>query len=272
MARSQTRMRVLDSFPQAYWVTGDTGMKQTTKMAWENVYLNAEELAVIVPIPENVLDDADYSVWDEARPRIVEAMGAAFDLAVLFGDGAPAGFPDDILAQATAASHTVNHGANPALDLYDEILGEGGVVSFVEEDGYAVNGHVAALSLRSSMRGLRTSDGMPIFTTAPQETTRYALDGEPVLFPRNGGFDTSEALLISGDWDQLVWSMRQDVRFKIADQASLYDNAGNLILATFQQDAVALRVTMRLAWQLPNPINLVNTNDSTRLPFAALTP
>ena len=92
MTSKQTRIRVLDFLPTAYWVDGDTGMKQTSMQAWDNVYLTAAELAVIVPIPEAVLDDADYDIWGEVRPRIVEAFGAAFDAAVLVGTNAPASF------------------------------------------------------------------------------------------------------------------------------------------------------------------------------------
>ena len=35
---------------------------------------------------------------------------------------------------------------------------------------------------------------------------------------------------------------------------------------------VALRVVMRLGWQVPNPLNNVNTNAGTRYPFAVLLP
>ena len=56
MTSKQTRIPVLDMLPMAYWVNGDTGFKQTTEQAWDNVYLTAEELAVIVPIPEAVVD------------------------------------------------------------------------------------------------------------------------------------------------------------------------------------------------------------------------
>src|SRR5215472_12505378 len=52
------RMPVLDVLPMAYWVGGDTGMKQTTQMAWQNVIMVVEELACIVPIPIAYLDDA----------------------------------------------------------------------------------------------------------------------------------------------------------------------------------------------------------------------
>lgn len=60
MTSKQTRIPVLDMLPMTYWVNGDTGHKQTSQQAWDNVYLTAAELAVIVPIPEAVLDDASF--------------------------------------------------------------------------------------------------------------------------------------------------------------------------------------------------------------------
>ena len=63
MSRAQQRMPVVAALPTSYFVTGDTGLKQTTEVNWDNVYLNAEEIACIVPIPEAVLDDADFDVW-----------------------------------------------------------------------------------------------------------------------------------------------------------------------------------------------------------------
>src|SRR5688500_16528119 len=57
MSTAQTRMPVLSALPTAYFVSGDTGLKQSTEVNWASKYLNVEELAAIVPIPENVLDD-----------------------------------------------------------------------------------------------------------------------------------------------------------------------------------------------------------------------
>ncbi|WP_240541893.1 phage major capsid protein [Bifidobacterium simiarum] len=59
--RMSTRTRtqpVLDSKPIAYWVGGDTGLKQTTKQAWSGLSITAEEMAAIVPIPEAVIADS----------------------------------------------------------------------------------------------------------------------------------------------------------------------------------------------------------------------
>jgi hypothetical protein len=70
VSRGQVRFPVLSALPIAYWVTGDTGLKQTTEVNWANKFLNIEELAVIVPIPESVLDDAGTPIWD-AGPAAV---------------------------------------------------------------------------------------------------------------------------------------------------------------------------------------------------------
>ena len=59
MTTAQNKLPVLDSLPIAYFVNGDTGAKKTTKQAWDKKVIYAEEIAVIVPIPEAVLDDAD---------------------------------------------------------------------------------------------------------------------------------------------------------------------------------------------------------------------
>lgn len=73
------RMPVLDILPKAYWVSGDTGLKQTTSVAWKGVNFVVEELATIIPIPEAYMDDADVPLWDEVRPRMAEAAGQLVD-------------------------------------------------------------------------------------------------------------------------------------------------------------------------------------------------
>lgn len=279
MTSKQRRMPVLAGLISAYFVSGDTGLKKTTQAQWGNKFINAEELAVIVPIPEAVLDDADYDIWGEIQPRIVEAFGKTFDAAVLYGTNAPQDWPLGLVPLATAASNVVTVGAGN--DIYDDIMGEAGVIAKVELDGYMVNGHVAALQMRSKLRGLREKVydgtnllgvGQPLFVRTMQERSGYELDGVPMEFPRNGAIDATEALMISGDWNQLVYSIRQDITYKILDQAVIQDEAGNIIQNLAQQDMVALRAVMRLGWQLPNPLNQINSNNTTRFPFAALLP
>lgn len=273
MSRKQRRLPVWNTLPRAYFVNGDRGRKQTTNVSWDNVYINAEEIAVIVPIPDAVMDDADYDIWAEAKPAIVSAIGATMDQAILYGIGAPSDWPDGVLEQLQSHGHVVTLGSQG--DLYDDIMGEGGVLSKVEEDGYMVNGHVAALSMKAKMRGLRDEDGRPIFASLTgdnQSKFKYALDGEPVLFPTNGAVDPSRSLLISGDWSQLVYAVRQDITYKVLTEAVITDADGSIIFNLAQDDMSALRVVFRAGWALPNPINLVNPNGYTRFPFASLEP
>src|SRR3954447_3915940 len=81
MATNTTRMPVLAALPTAYFVNGDTGLKQSTEVNWSNKFLNVEELAAIIPIPEAVLDDTAFDVWGAIRPLIENAIGRALDAA-----------------------------------------------------------------------------------------------------------------------------------------------------------------------------------------------
>jgi len=270
MSRKQQRMPVLSALPSAYFVNGDTGLKQTTEQAWDNKYLTAEEIACIVPIPEAVLADADYDIWSEVRPRIVEAFGIVIDAAILFGTNKPASWPNSIYDAASAAGHLVALGTGT--DIYDDILGENGVISLIEADGFRVTGHIAAATMKAKLRGLRDANGQPIFVRSMGEATRYELDGEPMEFPANGAFDASKALMISGDFSQAVYAIRQEITYKVLTEAVIQDNTGHIVYNLAQQDMVALRAVMRLAWQVPNPINRMQPTAASRYPFAVLTP
>lgn len=268
MTSRQYRMPVLDMLPVAYFVNGDTGQKKTTKQAWDKKIITAEEIAVIVPIPESVLDDSDYDIWGEVRPRIVEAFGLKADGAILFGVDKPATWRADVVSTATSAGSVVTLGS--ADSLYDKIMGENGSIAKVEESGYFVNGHMADISMRAKLRGLKDEMGNPIFKSDMQSGTVYSLDGSPMSFPNNGSFDKSKALMISGDFNQLVYSIRQDITFKLFTEGVIQNPDGSIAYNLMQNDMVALRAVMRLGWEIPNPINALKTDKNARCPFSIL--
>lgn len=269
MTSKTQSQNVLDMLPMAYWVDGDTGVKQTTKMAWDKKKIYAEELAVIVPIPEAVLDDADYDIWGEVRPRLVEAFGKKIDEAILFGEDKPTSWRDSIYDTATAAGAVVTK----STDIFEDIMGVDGVISKVEESGFMPTGAMSAVKMRAILRGLKDTTGQPVFKTDMQGTTQYALDGVPMTFPMNGSFDPTKALMILGDFNQLVYSIRQDVTYKLLDQATIIDPATKQVVYSLaQQDMVALRAVMRLGWEIPNPINAFQPDESKRAPFAVYAP
>ena len=202
MTSRQYKMPVLDMLPIAYFVNGDTGQKKTTKMAWDKKFITAEEIAVIVPIPEAVLDDSEYDIWAEVRPRVIEAFGKKIDGAIIFGDDKPSSWRADVVATATTAKSVVT--LNTGDDLYDKIMGEDGSIAKIEGSGYFVNAHMADISMRAKLRGLKNANGDPLFKSDMQSGTNYFLDGSPMNFPNNGSFDKSKALMISGDFSQLA--------------------------------------------------------------------
>lgn len=270
MTSNQTRIRVLDFLPTAYWVDGDTGMKQTTRQAWDNVYLTAGELAVIVPIPEAVLDDAEFDIMGEVTPRVNEAIGQKVDSAIIFGSNRPKEWQNDIITMARQAGNNVAPASGK--DYYDLILGEDGIFAKVEEDGYGVTGALASMSMRAKLRGLRDTTGQPIFKSSIQEKAAYTLDGAPMYFPENGAFDNSIAQLVVGDFKQAVFAIRQDVTVKILDQGVIQDPVTNEIVYNLaQQDMIALRVVFRMGWALPNPATRID-EDRTGCAFAYLEP
>lgn len=270
MTSKQTRIPVLDMLPMAYWVNGDTGFKQTSEQAWDNVYITAEELAVIVPIPEAVVADASFDILGEVQPRVMEAIGQRVDGATIFGVNRPASWRADIITTARQAGNNVAPGSSP--NYYDLIMGEGGVIAKVEESGRMVTGALSAMGMRAKLRGLKGTDGHPIFKSDMQGATSYALDGAPMYFPQNGSFDQSIAQLIVGDFSQAVYSIRQDITVKILDQGVIQDPSTKAIVYNLaQQDMIALRVVFRMGWALPNPATRMD-GDRTSCPFAYLEP
>jgi len=268
MTSKQTRIRVLDLLPMAYWVNGDTGYKQTSEQAWDNVYLSAEELAVIVPIPEAVLDDAEFDIMGEITPRVIEAIGKRVDAAVIFGTNKPEGWPLGIVQRARQAGNNVA----ATTDLYEDIMGENGVISKIEQYGYMHTGAIAATSMRGKLRGLRDDIGRPLFTPSVQGKSQYDLDGEPIRFPRSGAYDPAIAQMVVGDWKQAVYAIRQDITTKIPTESVIQDPAtGNIVYNLAQQDMIALRVVFRMGWALPNPVTGLDS-DRTGCPFAYLEP
>lgn len=270
-SKTQT-INVLDALPSAYFVNGeatDSGageaFKQTTKMAWDKKKLYAEEIAVIVPIPEAALDDADYDIWGEVKPRLTEAFGKVIDAAILFGTNKPGTWRTGVVPAAIAAGN----GVPVSSDVYADIMGDGGLISKVELDGFNPNGVMSAIQMRGKLRGLRDTSGQPIFKTDMQGATRYGLDGMDMYFPMNGAFDPAQAQMIVGDWSQLVYAIRQDMTFKIFTEGVIQDPTTKAITYNLMQnDMVALRAVMRLGWEIANPINAYNAEKANPFPFS----
>lgn len=269
MSSKQKTMPIATSLPNAYFLNGDTDMKKTSNAEWDKVTLTAEEIAVIIPIPDAVLDDASYNLWDEMKPQIVEAFGLAIDQAVFFGTNKPASYPDAIVPTAIAKGNKVAVGTNE--DIAGDIIGEGGVMSKVEACGYRVSGFYADNTLEAKFRNLRDKNNQLLYTPGLTEGVPTSLVGRPMMYDQIGNvFDTTQALLVAGDFTKAVYSIRQDITYKVLDQAIIQNTDGTIAYNLAQQDMSALRCVMRLGVQVANPVS--RKGGANRYPFAVLTP
>ncbi len=264
---SQVRVPVLSALPVAYWVTGDTGLKQTSELAWGSKFLNVEELAVIVPVPQNVLDDVNYDIWGEAQPLLSEAIGRALAAAIFFGTNAPSTFPSDVSTASSAAGNTVAESAAAAAGGFFADVDN--LISLVETDGFDVTGFVAARSARGRFRLARNTQGERL-DAGRLNGALTDMDGTPIVYPMRGMFPTTTRMF-AGDWTQFVLGIRKDITFEVAREAVIQDNTGAIVYNLFQQDMVAMRVTFRAGWQVANVISFDQPVEANRYPAARLT-
>ena len=256
----KTKLRVLDSLPVAYFVdeTSNNGRKNITKLAWDKKYINIAELAVIVPIKENLLNDSSIDIWATVRPRVEEAFAKKIDNAMFFGVDKPTDWRAGLVPSISTVGAEVTETTN---GLYSDI---NDAMVKVEESGYNVNGILGGTGLKGKFRMMLDTTGQPLNTTEIGSIRREFMD--------NGVWDKTKSTLVVGDFSQAVYSIRQDITYKVLTEAVIQDPSdGSILYNLAQDDMVALRVVMRLGWEIPNPVNAENET-ATRFPFASLKP
>lgn len=267
MSAKSTRQPVLTSLPEAYFVTGDTGMKQTSNVDFENLELVAEELAVIVPIAEAYLDDSSVPIWDVVRPLIGQAFGKKFDNAVLWGTDKPATWGAALATGIEASNNDFTEGVSGD-DFAADLAYVGQAVA---KDGHAINGAITAPGLAWRLAGLRATTGELIYQpSAAQFDGNPALYGLPMNEVLNGAWD-ADYTVIMGDWSKAVVGVRQDLTYRLFTEGVISDDSGNVVLNLMQQDSVALRCVMRCAWAVADPITPTSgQSDANTFAFGAL--
>ena len=259
MTSDKTKLRVSDALPVAYFVdeSKNNGRKNVSKSAWKNVFLTAEEVAVIIPIKENLLNDASIDVWGEIKPQLVSAIAKTIDTAVFTGEGAPTSWGKGLIPTIVAKGKTTAETGN----LYEDI---NKAMTQVEESGFEVNGLLGGVGLKGKFRMMTDKNGQPLNTTEIGSLRREYLD--------NGAWDKDVATLIAGDFNQAVYAIRQDVDYKVLSEAVIQDPSdGSILYNLAQEDMVALRVTFRMGYAIPNPVTSLDGTE-TRYPFSALVP
>jgi HK97 family phage major capsid protein len=263
-----SRIPVLTQAPEAYWLTSETGegsLKQTSKAKWSQEALVAEELAVIVPIPDNVIADSGFDLWGALRPLFARACARAIDLAVIWGVNKPASWTSPhLVASAVMAGQQVFE------DINDGVKSLLQAAQLVGEAGYSPTGavlrHGYQYKLATQRTDALTANPIGAASPFPQMIAGLPIRPDPVVW-----YDTDEHALV-GDWRKVLIGMRQDLRVEFFNTGVLTDQAGNITVNLLQQDMTAARVTMRVGYHLAYTVT--NTADTPSLadsPFAIVT-
>lgn len=256
-----SKLKVLDSLPVIYWQGADTARKQLTTQAWKNKFLTAEELAVIIPISKLALDDADYDIWGEIKPKVQEAISGKIDEAIFIGgSGVPSSFPKGLLEQAQEKGLVVaEDGTKKFYQLVSEALG------LIEDLGYDASAIIGGPSLKKSFRDMTDTTGQLITGSEIGSLSREVV--------KNGSWDKTKASFMVGDFKQFVYAIRQELEAKLFEDGVIQDpSTGAILYNLLQDDMAAVRFTFRMGWQAPNPINALAGDETLRLPLAVVVP
>jgi len=277
----------------AYWV-GEGQRKQTdaptmAQLAWT---ITSAEVAVIIPIDENVADDAEVDLFELYKPAIETAVANKLDNAALFGQDRPlawgaANTGVSIVPESdTVGSNFEELVGQTDQGLLDLISGTGatpatpdGALEALEADLYDPSRIVAYNRFKSRLRNLKDADGRYFFQgsnglpTVPSEL--FGIDIEFASHEKSTNvWDADAAHLIMGDWDQAILGTRQGLTYKAFDQGVITDGAGNVLYSLMEQDMVALRVVARFGFKIicddsADGDTLASGND---YPFAVVRP
>ena len=272
---------VLATKPHAKWVsesaTTSAGTKPTGKVTWANKTLVAEELAVIVPVHENVIDDATTDVIADIVKAGGEAIAYALDAAVIFGQHKPATWTSAALLPSAVAAGGENHQVVSSTPGADDLAGSILQAAEALSDKYDPTTLLTRKGFKFKMANLRDDNGQPIFIDNMSKDpmaidTLYGLSTHYVTGTTGDDaagdilvWDPAMATALVVDRSRVVIGVRQDIQVKFLDQATV----GGINLA--EKDMVALRFKARFAYVLGDNI-AYGSNVITSSPVAAVVP
>lgn len=245
MTTATKKIPVLLDGPGAYWV-GEGERIKTSKATWAQVTLQAKKLGVIIPMSKEALNRPRIDVFEELKPYIAEAFYTKLDAAAFIGTESP--FATNILTAAVNSGNTFTRGSVAGQNLADDV---NSVMALIEADDQEPRAFAAHFGLKSSLRGLKNSQGDPLYLTSVREgvaeDSLYAL---PIEYCRNGAWDKTKADLIAGDYKKSKVGILQQIEYEILKEATLQsvNAADGKPLSLAEQDMVALKATFQVAF------------------------
>lgn len=215
----------------AYWVN-ETEKIKTDKPEVVPVTLKAHKLGIILVASREALNYTWEKFFEDMKPQIVEAFYTKIDEAGLLGHETP--FANSVAKSAKDSNQVVVGPINyqNILELEDKLY----------EADINPNAFVSKVQNRSALRESRDGDKKTIYDKATN-----TIDGITTVDLKSKQFKKGD--LLAGDFNSLIYGVPYNINFKISEegQISTMKNSDGTPINLFEQEMVAIRVTMDIA-------------------------
>ena len=215
----------------AYWVN-ETEKIKTDKPEVVPVSLKAHKLGIILVASREALNYTWGKFFEDMKPQIVEAFYTKIDEAGLLGHETP--FANSVAKSAKDSSQVVVGPIN-----YENLLK---LEDKLYEADINPNAFVSKIQNRSALRESRDGDKKTIYDKATN-----TIDGITTVDLKSKQFKKGD--LLAGDFNSLIYGVPYNINFKISEegQISTMKNSDGTPINLFEQEMVAIRVTMDIA-------------------------
>lgn len=215
----------------AYWVN-ETEKIKTDKPEVVPVTLKAHKLGIILVASREALNYTWEKFFEDMKPQIVEAFYTKIDEAGLLGHETP--FANSVAKSAKDSSQVVVGPIN-----YENLLK---LEDKLYEADINPNAFVSKIQNRSALRESRDGDKKIIYDKATN-----TIDGITTVDLKSKQFKKGD--LLAGDFNSLIYGVPYNINFKISEegQISTMKNSDGTPINLFEQEMVAIRVTMDIA-------------------------
>ena len=215
----------------AYWVN-ETEKIKTDKPEVVPVSLKAHKLGIILVASREALNYTWQKFFEDMKPQIVEAFHTKIDEAGLLGHETP--FANSVAKSAKDSNQVVVGPINyqNLLELEDKLY----------EADINPNAFVSKVQNRSALRESRDGDKKTIY-----DKVNNTIDGITTVDLKSKQFKKGD--LLAGDFNSLIYGVPYNINFKISEegQISTMKNSDGTPINLFEQEMVAIRVTMDIA-------------------------
>nr|DAS50971.1 MAG TPA: Major capsid protein [Caudoviricetes sp.] len=215
----------------AYWVN-ETEKIKTDKPEVVPVTLKAHKLGIILVASREALNYTWEKFFEDMKPQIVEAFYTKIDEAGLLGHETP--FANSVAKSAKDSSQVVVGPIN-----YENLLK---LEDKLYEADINPNAFVSKIQNRSALRESRDGDKKTIY-----DKVTNTIDGITTVDLKSKQFKKGD--LLAGDFNSLIYGVPYNINFKISEegQISTMKNSDGTPINLFEQEMVAIRVTMDIA-------------------------